>query len=221
MMMDMLNSMNIPFPSTRDAAIAYDVLRVDAEPKRSGVTKTLIVENNSLKVTFSSKGAKQLRVAVHSFVDYLVLISETMAEFGQARTQMSEHSPAPTPSRAVYGFAFYLAACTGFSLYMLWGFALPLLPNSVKSLPFLSQLPQPYWAVAIPIHACVALAMFAFFIYPGINLMMTPPPDDLRVIQDSHSHYVPSSSQPVGGIPPVRDLHISEVCRILYMKSET
>lgn len=40
----------IPFPSKRAAQIAYDVLRIDVEPKRSQVKKTLSLEGNNLKV---------------------------------------------------------------------------------------------------------------------------------------------------------------------------
>lgn len=43
-------SIKIPFPSKRQAEIAYDVLRIDAEPKRSAVRKTLELEENILKV---------------------------------------------------------------------------------------------------------------------------------------------------------------------------
>lgn len=40
----------IPFPSKRAAQIAYDVLRVDIEPKRSRVQKTLKLQENILEV---------------------------------------------------------------------------------------------------------------------------------------------------------------------------
>lgn len=40
----------IPFPSKRAAQIAYDVLRIDEEPKRSKVNKTLSLDENILKV---------------------------------------------------------------------------------------------------------------------------------------------------------------------------
>lgn len=41
--------MEVPFPSARLAEIAYHVLRVDVEPKRSGVSKILTVKNNTLE----------------------------------------------------------------------------------------------------------------------------------------------------------------------------
>lgn len=41
---------SIPFPTNRAAQIAYDVLRIDVEPKRSQVKKALSLENNILNV---------------------------------------------------------------------------------------------------------------------------------------------------------------------------
>lgn len=43
-------NVDIPFPSNRAAEIAYDVLRIDPEPKRGGVRKNLEVNENILKV---------------------------------------------------------------------------------------------------------------------------------------------------------------------------
>lgn len=42
------SDLRIPFPTRRQAEIAYDVLRIDPEPKRSGVTKKLQLESNDL-----------------------------------------------------------------------------------------------------------------------------------------------------------------------------
>lgn len=42
-------NVEIPFPSKRAAEIAYDVLRVDPEPKRNGVRKNLEINENILK----------------------------------------------------------------------------------------------------------------------------------------------------------------------------
>lgn len=40
----------IPFPSSREAEIAYQVLRVDAEPSRSSISKSLKLDNNLLQM---------------------------------------------------------------------------------------------------------------------------------------------------------------------------
>lgn len=42
--------LSIPFPTTRTAEIAYQVLRVDKEPSRGGLTKKLTLNDNLLEV---------------------------------------------------------------------------------------------------------------------------------------------------------------------------
>lgn len=41
-------ALEIPFPSTRAAQIAYDVLRIDAEPKRNHVSKSIVLEEGDI-----------------------------------------------------------------------------------------------------------------------------------------------------------------------------
>jgi Transcription factor Pcc1 len=43
-------NLDIPFPSKRAAQIAYDVLRVDAEPKRNHIKKSYELTDNVLHV---------------------------------------------------------------------------------------------------------------------------------------------------------------------------
>ncbi|CAG9826048.1 unnamed protein product [Diabrotica balteata] len=74
--------LEVPFQSHRIAEIAYDVLRVDKEPARSGVTKVLRVEEDKLIAHFSATLPKQLRVAVTGFFEKLQLISETIELLG-------------------------------------------------------------------------------------------------------------------------------------------
>jgi len=45
----MYRDLSVPFPSSREAEIAYQVLRVDKEPG-NGVIKKLILNNNLLEV---------------------------------------------------------------------------------------------------------------------------------------------------------------------------
>ncbi len=44
--------LSVPFETSRDAEIAFEALRVDAEPKRGGVEKQLSVDGNVVKVHF-------------------------------------------------------------------------------------------------------------------------------------------------------------------------
>jgi len=60
-------SIKIPFPTRRQAETAYDVLRVDEEPRRSAVFKTLSLDDNKLVIYFSGEQAKNVRVGMTSF----------------------------------------------------------------------------------------------------------------------------------------------------------
>ncbi|XP_067633704.1 phosphatidylinositol N-acetylglucosaminyltransferase subunit P [Eurosta solidaginis] len=91
---------------------------------------------------------------------------------------MPEHTPAPTPHRAVYGFAFYLLSYTLFILYIMWA----LLPTDSWGLNY---LPHKYFAAYLPILVLIAMFFFEFFIYPGIGLAMTPNVDEVESVMDT------------------------------------
>ncbi|KRG00179.1 uncharacterized protein Dwil_GK27656 [Drosophila willistoni] len=88
---------------------------------------------------------------------------------------MPEHSPAPTPHRAIYGFAFYLLFTVLFIVYVAWAF-IPL------ELGLHSYLPDKYFAVFIPFLILVFAWFFAFLIYPAINLSLTVNVDSIASI---------------------------------------
>lgn len=44
------SSLQIPFPTVREAEIAYDVLRIDAEPARSACRKQIQLTDRQLSV---------------------------------------------------------------------------------------------------------------------------------------------------------------------------
>ncbi|XP_020296467.1 EKC/KEOPS complex subunit LAGE3 [Pseudomyrmex gracilis] len=81
-MSDLKVNLSIPFPSSREAEVAYQVLRVDKEPSRSGVNKKLTLNKNLLEFSFSGKEARKVRVGLTSFFDSLLLVTETMEKFG-------------------------------------------------------------------------------------------------------------------------------------------
>ena len=74
--------LNVPFPSEKEATIAYNSLRVDREPLRGNVLKTLSVDGNSLIVEFDGQHAKHVRVSVNTFFDLLILVTKTIDRFG-------------------------------------------------------------------------------------------------------------------------------------------
>uniref|UniRef100_A0A1B6CHC3 Phosphatidylinositol N-acetylglucosaminyltransferase subunit P n=1 Tax=Clastoptera arizonana TaxID=38151 RepID=A0A1B6CHC3_9HEMI len=122
---------------------------------------------------------------------------------------MSQSTPAPTPSRANYGFALYLGSYTVFTIYLIWAF----IPDDILHYFGLTYWPQKYWAVAIPIHLLVVLALFAFCFYPALNLTMIPQTNDIRILNDEFAMNPKNYNT---DIPPVSDLSISEVCKTLY-----
>jgi len=75
-------NLDVPFSTKREAEIVYNSLRVDKEPKKGGNIKTLSVNGTTLHVHFESKEARLLRVAVNGFMDHLILVTQTIQQFG-------------------------------------------------------------------------------------------------------------------------------------------
>jgi len=94
---------------------------------------------------------------------------------------MAEHTPLPTPHRAVYGFALYLFFKTLFIIYLLWAFV----PETFNDHEL--GLPHKYFALYIPILVLCCLTVFGFFIYPSWNLSMQHSVHDVRNIHDRYS----------------------------------
>jgi len=116
----------------------------------------------------------------------------------------------------VYGFVLYLASYTALILYLIWA----LVPDKYLHMMGLTYWPMKYWAVVLPMYGCMLLAVFAFLFYPGVNLMMVPPLDDLRTITDSHARSVDDRLTAPGGIPPAADLDLADVCELLYLQNK-
>lgn len=97
---------------------------------------------------------------------------------------MAEHTPAPIPTRGVYGFAIFLLFKTLFIIYVIWAY-LPL--SFLEDVLGLTYLPNKYFAVFLPILVLVAMTLFAFLIYPSLGISMTLNIDDTRTIKDKYS----------------------------------
>ncbi|XP_072050901.1 EKC/KEOPS complex subunit LAGE3-like isoform X2 [Amphiura filiformis] len=76
-----ISDLKIPFPSAREAEIAYNSLRVDRDPRKD-VEKTISVNDNILQVHFKANKTKFLRSAVGNFLDLVHLVMQTVEEFG-------------------------------------------------------------------------------------------------------------------------------------------
>ncbi|XP_011699557.1 PREDICTED: uncharacterized protein LOC105456891 [Wasmannia auropunctata] len=90
-MSDLRVELSVPFPSAREADVAYQALRVDKEPSSSGVTKRLALNDSVLDVSFSGKEARKVRVALTSFFDNLLLVTETIEQFGPPEPTYSHY----------------------------------------------------------------------------------------------------------------------------------
>lgn len=120
----------------------------------------------------------------------------------------SEPSPAPTPSRAIYGFVLWLVSYLFLFVYLVWAF----LPEEWFHPLGLTYWPQKYWAIAVPAYITTGTLLFAFIIYPSMNLIITPRLNDPRLVTDEIASF---STGP--GIAPISDLPLQQVCKKLYM----
>jgi len=73
--------LDIPFKSAIDANIVKNALSVDKEPPRSTSVRSVEVRGNVVHATFTAETAQQLRIAVNSFMDLLILASKTIDQF--------------------------------------------------------------------------------------------------------------------------------------------
>lgn len=126
---------------------------------------------------------------------------------------MTDSLPTPTPSRANYGFALYLASNSALGLYLIW----TLVPDFILESIGFTFLPQKYWSIAVPIHACVTLALVAFIFYPALNLTLVPKSNDMSIMTDSFAKYRKVEVHP-DAVPPISDIHLSEVCQKLFLQ---
>lgn len=129
------------------------------------------------------------------------------------RYPVGEHSPAPTPERAVYGFVLYLLSYSALGLYLAWA----ILPDHILAQMGLEFLPQKYWAVALPIYLSVVFVCFILVIYPSLGLLQTLAPSDVRNVQDGTSIYNPIKCSP-GAVPQVMDIHPIDLAKALKNK---
>lgn len=125
-------------------------------------------------------------------------------------------SPSPTPVRAIYGFVLYLTAYVVFVVYIVWAYV----PDAWLDAIGLTYWPQKYWAVAIPCYLCVVW-LLAYPAYFGYILLCTAPLDSADLLTDDFSQVPSDEDLPEGSNPPLADIHISEVSRMLYLQENT
>jgi len=126
-----------------------------------------------------------------------------------------EHNPAPTPSRAVYGFTLFLLSKFCLVMYLLW----VLLPDSTLHSIGLDFFPQKYWAVAMPLYLCLTFFIMVVIVYPSLGrLHCTHPWDQYNPVgaKDMYTIYRKDlQEEPAGGVPPVHDMEPHEILQYL------
>lgn len=78
------STIRVPFETPRLAEITYRVLSVDQEPRRNFVKKALSLDGDVLVVTFQADQVKNLRTAITSFFECLLLCQDTIKQFGES-----------------------------------------------------------------------------------------------------------------------------------------
>lgn len=128
---------------------------------------------------------------------------------------MPDHTPAPSPERAIYGFVLFLGSIFAFLLYLIWAYV----PSSWLAVCGLTYWPQKYWAVAIPVYLMLPIFLLGFCIYPGLNFMITAPLSSINTIPDPYLkvQQIPLSPE---SIPPIADIPLEDVCRFLYLDND-
>lgn len=95
------STIRVPFDTPHHAEIAYRVLKVDQEPRRNFVKKTLSLEDDVLVVHFEADQVKSLRTAITSFFESLLLCQDTIKLFGgEAVEEVSNAGTQPSANTA-------------------------------------------------------------------------------------------------------------------------
>ena len=124
----------------------------------------------------------------------------------------TEHSPAPQPERAIYGFFLLIFSLSFYAIYLI----LLLTPDSALDwigLDYLTEIK--YWLLAVPGY----LALLPFLIVAtslSINMMRTNDYEDINSIRDDKSKE-PMPRRCQHSIDPMYDLPIGEMCQYLYL----
>ncbi|UXI15737.1 hypothetical protein NH340_JMT01680 [Sarcoptes scabiei] len=123
--------------------------------------------------------------------------------------------PAPSIGRCIYGFVLFLVSIVSLIFYYLWAF----IPSEILIAAGITYFPSKYWAICIPIYSLSFIIIFAIFLYPAINMILTPSLDSVTTIYDRRyrKNDLKSWSK---GIPAISDLPLDFVCRHLYLRED-
>ena len=130
----------------------------------------------------------------------------------------AEHSPAPQPERAVYGFFLLISSLFAFLIYVLISY----LPDWIfVDIIGWDYLPDKYWSIALPAYIIIFTLMILPF-YFTINMTKVNDLDSIDSIKDEYSLTKESQLKlnrdrlESNAIDPVYDIPITDICDYLY-----
>ena len=88
-----------------------------------------------------------------------------MSVNNQSKVKQSEHSPAPQPARAIYGFFLVVFALIIFLIYLLVSY----LPDNFLNYIGWGYLPDKYWSIALPAYFIIVILLIVP-IYCSLNM---------------------------------------------------
>jgi phosphatidylinositol glycan class P protein len=134
-----------------------------------------------------------------------------------AATASTEHSPAPQPERAIYGFFLLVAAIFAFLIYIIISF----IPDTAINELGWDYLPDKYWSIALPSFVVIALLMILPF-YFSLNMRQVNEPACIHSVTDEHAldkqAQKRANAYTESSIDPIYDIPISEINRFLFSK---
>ncbi len=134
----------------------------------------------------------------------------------------AEHSPAPQPERAIYGFFLLFSSVIAFIVYVLVSY----MPEQAAA--HFNYLPDKYWSIALPAQLiCVVVAIVPLYI--AMNMMSVCEPYSTSSIRDKYSlrkktecarcdkETSTTTMKIATGIDPVYDIPLTDICQYLYI----
>ena len=122
-------------------------------------------------------------------------------------------------SQEVYGFVGWIVTFIAYFAYLAWAFV----PEAWLEAIGITYYPDKYWAIAVPAWLLAAI-FFTLLIYAFGSMAMNPPLDSRQTFTDSYA-LEPAPWGSDAGVPmeerhkrcpPIFDIPLSEVNRVLY-----
>lgn len=130
----------------------------------------------------------------------------------------AEHSPAPQPERAIYGFFLLISSLIAFILFV----AVSVTPDSWLDYYQLDFLPGKYWSIAAPAFLILIVLLILPFYYT-LNMTKVNPLEVLTCVKDEQSlskcnQRARDVKYSKYSIDPAYDIPVEEINRFVFMK---